>query len=399
MHDIRSFGLLLGFGGLIVLTALTSSRVSERIRIPSPALFLIAAAAVAEVPGVGQPSYRLVSRIVTVALVVVLLDGGMGIGRRRARAAQWEISLLGIVSTLITAAGVAIAAHLAFGYDAYICALLGAAIAPTDPAVVFSVLGTHDLTGRSTTILKGESGANDPVAIALMTSIIAAGGVNDGAIGHVAGDFAAQLAVGAAVGLAGGWALLGFVRTVRLPGSGLYPLRIVAAAFALYGVATVCHGSGFLAVFVLGILLGDEDMPHQAEVRIFLDATASLAEIVAFVVLGVSVHLSVVARTDVWGPGLALAAITAVIVRPVAVQPLLAALRVPVNDRRFVVFAGLKGAVPILLGTLMFGAGLDDPQRYYSIVVVVVAASVVVQGSLVPAVARRLGLTNGVGQG
>jgi len=140
----------------------------------------------------------------------------------------------------------------------------GTALAPTDPAVVFSVLGRREVAGRSGTILEGESGANDPVGIALLASLLAAGpGAGVDAAGSVVAAFLLQLAVGAAVGAAGGVLLVGFMRRVPLPSEGLYPLRVLAGALVIYGAATVAHGSGFLAVFIAGILAGDARAPTR----------------------------------------------------------------------------------------------------------------------------------------
>ncbi len=145
-------------------------------------------------------------------------------------------------------AALAALAHGLFGLDWRAALLLGTALAPTDPAVVFSVLGRREVTGRSGTILEGESGANDPVGIALLASLLTAGqAAGLAAAGSVAGQFLLQLAVGAAVGAAGGALLVRFMRHVPLPSEGLYPLRVLASALVIYGAAAVAHGSGFLA--------------------------------------------------------------------------------------------------------------------------------------------------------
>jgi cell volume regulation protein A len=180
------------------------------------------------------------------------------------------------------------------------------------------------------------------------------------------------------------------MRRVSLPGEGLYPIRTLASAGVLYGVATIAHGSGFLAVFLAGIVIGDERAPYKREVERFHSALASLAEIVAFVVLGLTVDLDSVFRADVLVPGLVLAAVVAFVVRPVFVGLCLWPARLRRNENAFILFAGLKGAVPLLLGDLMLSAGLDDAQRLYGIVVVVVVFSVLVQGSLTPAAAHML---------
>jgi cell volume regulation protein A len=188
----------------------------------------------------------------------------------------------------------------------------------------------------------------------------------------------------------GGRALLWFTRRGALPGEGLYPLRTLACALLVFALATLARGSGFLAVFAAGIVIGDEPAPYKREIERFHGALASLAEIIAFVVLGLTVNLAVLARADVWIPGLILGAALAFVIRPLAVGLCLAPARLAAGERGFILFAGLKGAVPILLGIFLVAAHVPDSQRLYGIVAVVVVFSVVVQGSLVPAAARLL---------
>jgi potassium/hydrogen antiporter len=158
----------------------------------------------------------------------------------------------------------------------------------------------------------------------------------------------------------------------------------------LYGATTLLHGSGFLAVFVGGIVIGQRRAPYQREIERFHAALAGLAEIVAFVGLGLTIDLTVLARTDVWLPGLILGLALAIIIRPLVVGLCLLPAQLERGERAFVMFAGLKGAVPILLGLLLLTADVPDTEPLYGIVVIVVIFSVVVQGSLVPTVARRL---------
>ena len=385
-----SLVLLLAVAGLL---AVLSNRLTERLKVPAPALFLAAGAiAVRVLPDLQAPPERTVERIVTVALVCILFDGGLHIGWSRFRPAARPIVVVGVAGTFLTTAAVAVLAHFVVGFSWYIAVLLGTALAPTDPAVVFSVLGRREISGRSGAVLEGESGANDPVGIALMVSLLAAGGLGLGAFGRVTGQFVLQMGVGALVGVVGGRLLLTFMRRVPLPSEALHPLRTLACAMALYGGATVAHGSGFLAVFVAGIVLGDARAPYKREVERFHSALASLGEMVAFLVLGLTVDLDVLARTDVWVPGLVLGGALAVVIRPVLVGLCLLGVGLRRNERNFVLFAGLKGAVPILLGSLLLAAHVPQAERLYGIVVVVVAFSVVVQGSLVPAVARLLRL-------
>ncbi len=391
MTDTEPFALIVLLTAAVGLVAVLSNRLTEWVKLPSPALVLVGAAiAVKVIPALHAPPEQAVQRVVTVALVCILFDGGMHIGWSRFRSAAGPIAVVGVAGTFLTVAASGALAHLAFGLTWYVALLVATAVAPTDPAVVFSVLGQREIQGRSDTILEGESGANDPVGIALMASLITAGSLSAGALGQVGGQFLVQMAVGAVAGVAGGLALLWFMRRVPLPSEGLYPLRTLTCALLLYGIATLAHGSGFLAVFAAGIVLGDARAPYKREIERFHNTLASLAEIVAFVVLGLTIDLTVIARSEVWIPGLILGAALAFVIRPVLVGLCLVPARLKSNERNFVLFAGLKGAVPILLGGYLLTARVPQASRLYGIVAVVVVFSVVVQGSLVPAAARLL---------
>ena len=391
MTDVAPFGLLVLLVSGTGLLAVLSNRLSERIQIPAPLFFLAGAAVAAQVfPDLHALPHRTVERIVTVALVVILFDGGLSIGWKRLRPAAGAVLTVGVVGTFLTAGAIGLIAHLAFGFGWYVALLVGTALAPTDPAVVFSVLGKREVRGRSGTILEGESGANDPVGIALMAGLLAAGGVSGGSLAAVGGTFVLQMAVGGAVGVLGGYGLRAFLRGVSLPGEGLYPLSSLCAAGILFGAAAAAHGSGFLAVFTAGVVLGDVRAPFKREVERFQSALASLGEIVAFVVLGLTVDLDVLTHPDVLGPGLLLAVASALVVRPLLVGACLLPFGLARSEQAFILWAGLKGAVPILLGSFLLDADVAEPDRLYGIVVVVVMFSVLVQGGTVPMVTRLL---------
>ena len=351
---------------------------SPSVRIPPSALFLVAAAFASDVfPSLG-PSFPTVEAVVTVALVVILYDGGASIGWRRFRVAAVPIVSLGILGTFATAGLVAVFAHVVLGLGWLTSSLLGAAIAPTDPAVVFSALrGIHPICGRTRTILEGESGANDPVGIALMLGLIAFATHANASfwiVGRVLGE---QVAIGLLVGLIGG------LLERRLLRVGW--LRTLVLVAVVYAVADVAHGSGFLAVFVMGLVVGDIEAPSQS----LQDRLASAAEIVAFIALGLTIHISGIDGGR-WAEGLALAAFVTLIARPVVVGALLAPVRLRHGERLFVIWGGLKGAVPILLAAFAVTHHVRDATRIYETVFVVVLASVVVQGGTIPAAARRL---------
>jgi potassium/hydrogen antiporter len=391
MSATESFGLMVLVVALAGLAALFFNRISERFRIPAPAIFLVLAAVASDlVPRLGTIRVETVEGVVTVALAVILFDGGMRIGWRRLRPAALATVWLGVAGTLVTAGALALCAHVLFDLDWRLALLLGTALAPTDPAVVFSVLGRREIGGRAGTLLEGESGANDPVGIALLVALLAAGGSGLETAWAVTWQFALQMAVGLVVGIVGGRLLLLAMRRLPLPSEALYPLRVLAAALAIYGAATAAKGSGFLAVLVAGVVIGDENAPYKGEIERFHSALASLAEIVAFVLLGLTVRLVSLPEGNAWGIGLVLAVLLTLVIRPLLVGLLLWPVRLRRGERLFVLWTGLKGAVPILLGTFIVEGGVPQANRLYEIIFTVVAFSVIVQGGLVVTMAHRL---------
>jgi cell volume regulation protein A len=393
MTQIESFGLAVLLAAGVGIAAVLSSRLSERVRIPAPAFFLIGAAIASDIwPRLGGLSFGTVEEAVTIALAVILFDGGLRTGWRRFRAAAVATTWIGVAGTVATALALAVAAHLLFGFGWHVALLIGTALAPTDPAVVFSVLGRREVAGRSGVLLEGESGANDPVGIALLLALLTVTAHGPAAVGLVTWSFLLEMVVGTLVGVVGGRVLLAFMRRVPLPDEGMYTIRVLAGALAIYGLATVAHGSGFLAVYLAGIMIGDEHAPYKGEIAHFHSSLASLAEVVAFVLLGLTIRLRDLPVGDAWLIGLALAALLAFVIRPVLVGLLLWPIRLRPGERIFVLWGGLKGAVPILLGAYIVQAGVSQSTRVYEIIFAVVAFSVIVQGGTIPVLARWLKL-------
>ena len=388
MGELSDFGLIVLVVSGGVLLALLVHKASARFPVPAPALFLLAALATP----VALSDIQTVERIGVVALIMILFDGGMDIGWRRFRRAVIPIASLGVIGTFTTALVMAVCAHYLVGFDWTTAGILAAALAPTDPAVMFSILGNREIGGRTGTILEGEAGVNDPVGIALMIGMLEFATADDGSLWMVAEEFVLEMGVGLAVGVAGSALLVLFIRRVQLPSEGLYPLRTLAAAGVIYGLASVAGGSGFLAVFIAGLVLGDLDLPHKRQIRRFHMALASLAEIVVFVALGLTVNVSELFENNVWLDGLLLAVALAFIARPLGLAPLLAPLRLRTGEKLFIAWSGLRGAVPILLAAFALLAEVDDARRLYEIVFVVVTFSVIVQGATIPFVASRLGV-------
>jgi cell volume regulation protein A len=392
MSEISDFGAVVFAVSATVFVALLGMRLADRLSVPYAALFLLGAAILSDFWSELETvlSIEEVERIAVVALVVILFDGGLHIGVTRFSRSAAPILALGVIGTFLTAGAVAISARYLLGFSWIEAGLIGAAIAPTDPAVTFSLFGAREIRGRSGTILEGEAGMNDPVGIALMIGMIELAEEDDGSLWIVAEEFAREIAIGLAVGIAGALLLLPIMRRVSLTGPALYPIRVLAGAGIVYGLAAIAGGSGFLAVFVAGLLLGDAAAPRKGEIESFHSSLASLAEIAAFVALGLTVSIGAVGERGVWSDGFVLALVLAFVARPLAVFPLLLPARLDWGERIFIAWGGLKGAVPILLGALAVLAGVEGSQDLYGIVFVVVVFSVVVQGTSLPYVARRL---------
>ena len=374
MTEIVDFAAILLALGAGVALAVLSTRLTTWIPIPSPAVFLVVAAVVsdlfprlyAEVPALT------VERIAVVALIVILFNGGMDIGWRRFRGALGPILSLGVLGTFATAGIVAVFAHYVLGFEWMTAGVIGAALAPTDPAVMFSVLGQRAIAGRSGVTLEGEAGVNDPAGIALMIGMIELATHDDASRFVIFREFAVEMTIGAAVGIVGALAMVALLRRFTLPAPALSPILALALAGGLYGVTALAHGSGFLAVFIAGLVVGDTRTPYTSEIERFHGALAVLAEIAVFVVLGLVVRIDSL-TLDVWVDGLA----------PFDFSR---------EERAFIAWCGLKGAVPILLAAFAVLQGVEEATTVFYIVFVVVLLSVVGQGTPVPWILRRLGI-------
>lgn len=390
METVEHLTLPLLLGGLGVLLAIAVGRLAHRFSLPTPAIFLAAGIVASELLDPGDPiaTPELVAQVGTVALVLILFEGGFSGGMRRMRSSLVPVLSLGLLGTFATTALLAVAAHELVGLAWQASALVAIALAPTDPAAVFSVLGNRDVRGRSSAIIEGESGANDPVGIALMVAALAYVD-GDGSIGAATIRFALELVVGVGVGL-----LLGLLATRALAAVGtraarMLPVAALASAFVIYGATVELHGSGFLAVLVAGLLMGDGLRGHD-NLASLVGIGSALAEVAMFTLLGLVVVISELG--DALGQGLVMFAVLTLLIRPAVVALLLAPVRLDRAERVFIAWGGLKGAVPILLATFVVLDDVARADRVFAIVFVAVAASIVVQGGTIPWLIGRLGL-------
>jgi cell volume regulation protein A len=315
----------------------------------------------------------------------------MDIGWDRFRGAAGPILTLGIFGTFATAGLVAVFARYVLGFEWVLAGLVGAALAPTDPAVMFSVLGRREIGGRSGTTLEGEAGVNDPAGIALMIGMIDLATHDGESVLVILREFLVEMGIGTILGFLGGLLMVVLLPRVRLSTAALDPVFALALAGALYGITALAHGSGFLAVFIAGLVIGATEQPYKTAIAGFHGSLAVLAEIAVFVALGLRVSFGSV-TSDMWVDGALLMLVLAALVRPLVVVGALAAFEFRWSERAFIAWSGLKGAVPFLLAAFAVLAGVEDGKRLFGVVFVVVLLSVALQGTLVPWVVRRLGI-------
>jgi cell volume regulation protein A len=387
--------------GVLLLLGIASSKFSARLGVPALVLF-VALGMLAGSEGIGGiefENYALAHGIGTLALAVILFDGGLRTPLRAIRSVWKPSLLLATLGVLITAAITGGAVALIFGVPLLRGMLLGSIVGSTDAAAVFAVLrsgGVH-LPRRISSTLELESGSNDPMAIFLTIGLIQ---VITGEMPFGVGLltlFFVQMAGGLLVGLTLGFATVWMINRINLDAAGLYPLLVSAGGLLAFGLAVSLGGSGFLAAYIAGIVIGNKQIVFQRGVFLFHDALAWLSQIIMFAVLGL---LSLPSRLlDAAGAGLLIAAVLIFISRPVAIALTLLPFRFLGREFRFnwreqlfLTWGGLKGAVPITLATFPLMFGVPGAQFLFDVVFFVVLVSALVQGWSIPWVARRLGL-------
>ncbi|WP_338900418.1 potassium/proton antiporter [Streptomyces sp. TG1A-60] len=386
VHDLNQLLLVCS---LVLLVAVAAVRISSRSGLPSLLAYLgIGIAMGQDGIGIHFDNAELTQVIGYAALVVILADGGLGTKWKEikpALPAAASLALVGVaVSVGITAAG----AHYLIGLEWRQALIIGAVVSSTDAAAVFSVLRRIPLPARLTGILEAESGFNDAPVVILVISLSTAGPVEHWYV--LVGVIALELAIGAAIGLAVGWLGSWCLRHVALPASGLYPIAVMAIAVAAYAAGAMAHGSGFLAVYLASVILGNSRLPHWPATRGFAEGVGWIAQIGMFVLLGLLVTPHEMGG-DIW-PALVIGLVLTMVARPLSVIVALTPFRVPWREQTLLSWAGLRGAVPIILATIPMVSGIEGSRRIFNIVFVLVVVYTLVQGPTLPWVARTLRL-------
>jgi potassium/hydrogen antiporter len=391
---LSGVGLVLIASGLLLL-GVVASRLSSSLGIPALLVFLaVGMLAGSDGPGgIEFANAEVAQTLGVVALAFILFSGGISTNWDEIRPVRNQGIALATVGVLITALLAGITAQWAFGLPLETSLLIGAIVSSTDAAAVFAVLRTRNvsLRGELRPLLELESGSNDPMAVFLTIGFLEL-------VTNPSSDpidfvplFVAQMAIGALVGLGAGRLAVWALNRIRLDHDGLYPVMSLALVGCIFAATTAVHGSGFLAVYVAGIVMAQRRFIHKNSLTHFHDGLAWVCQIGMFVVLGLLVFPS--ALPSVALRGLVVAASLIFVARPIAVFLTLAPFRVPWRDRALISWVGLRGAAPIILATFPLMKNAPDANLIFDTVFFIVLTSVAIQGTTIPLVARWLGVS------
>jgi cell volume regulation protein A len=386
-------GQMILVGGALLVAGLGAALAAGRLRVPGLVLFVGLGMAIGS-DGTGWihfDDYELARTIGTVALALILFEGGLTAGFGEIRKVLFPSLSLALLGTLVTALLAGLMASVLFDFSVLEGMLVGSIVAATDGAAVFSVLRGSTLRRRLARTLEGEAGFNDPVAVLLVIGFIDWIQRPEYDALDMVGLFARQLGIGLAVGVAVGWLGVQGLRRARLGTAGAYPLGTIGIAALAFGAAATLDGSGFLAVYLAGLILGSATIPAKVTVKIFHQGLAWVAQVSMFLVLGLLVFPSQLG--DVALEGTLLAVVLALVARPIAVALSTVFGGFTIAERAVLGWAGLRGAVPVVLATFPVIDGVHHSLEFFNIVFFAVLLSALVQGASFEPLARRLGVT------
>jgi cell volume regulation protein A len=380
--------------GALLALGLLASLAAGRLRMPGLVLILGVGMAIGS-DGLGLiafDDYGLARTAGIVALALILYEGGLTSGFAEIRPVLRTSVALAVIGTLGTALLTALAAWFVLDLSFTHALLLGSTVAATDAAAVFAVLRGSTLPRRVARALEGESGLNDPIAIVLVLGCIEAILHPDWGVADAIVLTVRSLGIGFAFGLAFGFAAAWALQRVRLPSAGLYPVASLAAAALAFGSAEVLHGSGFLAVYLAGLVIGSTSSPARRTIVTFHEGLAWVAQLGLFLILGLLVFPGEFG--SIWLEGAAIALATSVIARPVAAYVATLGSGFSRRERVLLGWAGLRGGVPVVLATFAVTEGVSGAEQIFNIVFFVVLLSTVVQGATIEPLARVLGVAS-----
>lgn len=390
--DVTDLDRILLAGAAVLLVAIIAVRLSGRLGLPSLLIYLAMGLLLGESgAGIQFEDAQLAHALGFAALVIILIEGGLTTRWNEVRPVMPMGIVLATLGVAVSVGVVACVAHYVLGLDWQISVLLGAVTSPTDAAAVFSVLRRVPVRPRLRGMLEAESGLNDAPTVLLVT-LVSTGGHKEHGLPYFAGLVFYELVVGALFGLVVGWLAVSLLRRVALGSAGLYPLAIVSLCFVSYAGGTVLlHVSGFAAVYVTSLVLGRAELPHRLATRSFVDGFAWLAQIGLFVMLGLLASPGRIRLNDVL-LALVIGATVTIVGRFAAVSVSVSWFRIPWREQTFIAWAGLRGAVPIVLATIPLAEKVPQAVRVFDVVFVLVLVFTLLQGPSLPWLAKRLGV-------
>jgi potassium/hydrogen antiporter len=379
---------------LLLLGGVLLSKTSSRFGVPSLLLFLLLGilAGSEGILGVDFDDMAFAQSAGIIALAFILFSGGLGTRWRDISPVLAPGVALASVGVLLSAVVLGAVASVILGLGLLEGMLLGGIIASTDAAAVFSILRSRgvQLTTRLRAMLELESGSNDPAAVFLTVGLISLIQADGTTVGDLIISFIMQMSVGAVAGVLMAKAAVTMINRLHLEFDGLYPVATFAFVLAMFEIVTWIGGSGFLATYVAGAVMANSDFLHKRSLIRFHDAIGWLMQIGMFVLLGLLVFPSQL--LDVIWQSLAVAAVLMLVARPLAALITLLPFRRPAREIGFVSWVGLRGAAPIILATFPVVAGIPDAEKIFNVVFFVVLTSVLVQGTTIPYMAKRMGV-------
>jgi len=387
--DVHKLDVVLLVGTLVMLAAVLAVRASVRVGLPSLLLYLFMGILLGESGlGINFDDPSVAHALGFAALVLILAEGGLTTSWQEIRPVIGVGVALATLGVAVSVAVVASVAHYVLGLDWQLAILLGAVTSPTDAAAVFSVLRRVPLPRRLLGALESESGLNDAPTVVLVT-LVSTGTAFDHGLGGFVGIVAFELAVGVVGGLAVGFGGAWMMRRLALPSSGLYPIAVLALCVLAYSGMAAVHASGFAAVYTAALILGNSELPHRAATRSFSEGVAWLAQIGLFVMLGLLASPEEISFEEV---GLAIAAglVLTLLARPLSVLACSFATRMSWREQAFLSWAGLRGAVPIVLTTIPLANRVDGSTQLFDLVFVMVVIFTVLTAPTLPWAARVL---------
>ncbi|GGJ81967.1 K+/H+ antiporter [Lentibacillus kapialis] len=384
--DVTSFVLLFA---LMLLVGVFTTKFSTRLGLPSLVLFLFVGMILNEF--IYFDNVELTQLIGIMALIIILFEGGTQTKWHNMRPVLAPAGVLATVGVLLTSVIIGLAAFYIFDFTMLEGMLFGAIVGSTDAAAVFSVLGSKNINKRLTATLEAESGTNDPMAVFLTIVFIEMIQVPETTIWSAIGDFFVQMGFGLIFGLLFGLLSVLLINKIQLDVSGMYPLLALGSAALTYGFTDYIGGSGFLAVYVMAVVVGNSDLMHKFSIVRFNEGFAWMMQIIMFIFLGMLVFPSNLITVG-W-KGILLAIILMFVARPIATVICMIFFKHNAREQLFLAWTGLKGAVPIVLATYPIVAGVENGHIIFNAVFFVVLISALVQGSTLSPLATKLGLT------